>query len=333
MVIHMLKAEHGDCFLISFENSVGNKMNILVDGGVRKTYKEELKGILSDIVNREEQLDIIIVTHIDNDHIGGIISLFEDKDFVKTLKPKEIIYNFYSPEIEYNTKDTYVSYTQGDHLSKLLKEYNVQETCKIKISKAKSGTIFKFDNMELYILSPLPSDINALNEDWKKNTNQITSYKDDYKDSIENWNNFEETYTPSLTNKSSISFIMKLKSKLVLMMGDAPPDIIYNQLIQYKNYIGHPLDAPLQFSAVKLSHHGGENSINKKLLSSIICNDFMISTNGKIYKHPRKKTMIQILKDNPKARFYLNYQRNVFTKDEINYFKIAYYEERGSLSI
>lgn len=328
MRINMLKAEHGDCFLISVETITGEVMNVLVDGGTRHTYRTELKGVLLDIIKKGETLDIIIVTHIDDDHISGIISLFEDTDLIKRLCPKVIVYNFYNSQSVCGSSNNHISYRQGNVLSELLVKYNKSESSKVKVCSAISGDRLDFDGVKICILSPLSSDIKTLNDKWQKN-NQISAYKDDYTLSIESFDDMDEKDSSTITNKSSISFIINYKAHAVLMMGDAPPDIVYQQLLQ----MNYSRTNHLKLSAIKLSHHGGENSINSKLLGIIDCDKFLISTNGKIYKHPKKRTLVQIFKYNRKAKLYLNYKRNVFTKKEINLYNIDYREEISILDL
>jgi len=325
----MLKAEHGDCFLISLETIAGTVMNILVDGGTRRTYRAELKGILLNIIKKGETLDIIIVTHIDDDHISGIISLFEDTDFINKLYPKVVVYNFYNSQPVWKSSNNHISYRQGNALSELLVKYNKRESSKVKVCSAISGEILDFDGVEIYILTPLLSDRNTLNDILQKNRNQISTCENDYTLSIESFDNMDENFSSTMTNKSSISFIISCEAHAVLMMGDAPPDLIYQQLLQ----MNYSRDNPLKLSAIKLSHHGGDNSISSKLLGIIDCDNFLISTSGKVFKHPKKKTLVQILKFNNKAKLYLNYRRDVFTKEEINLYNIDYREETSILDL
>lgn len=327
MRINMLKAEHGDCFIISLETTVGTVMNILVDGGTRRTYRYILKNTLCDIIKRGETLDIIIVTHIDDDHISGIISLFNDTDFISKLHPKVVIYNFYNSHPVGESSNNYISYRQGDILSELLVNYNKRESDKVKIYSAIAGDRLDFGGVEICILSPLLSDKNRLNEIWKRN--QISAHENDYAITLESCDDIDGNCSSTITNKSSISFIVSCEAHAVLMMGDAPPDLICQQLLQ----MNYGRCNPLKLSAIKLSHHGGENSINSELLGIIDCDKFLVSTNGKIFKHPRKKTLGRIIKNNSKAKLYLNYKRDVFTDEEINLYGIDYHEEISILNL
>ncbi len=68
--VKMYPAGNGDAFLISSKGT-----NILIDGGYAQTFDEHISHDLRELSSRGEQLDLIITTHIDADHISGIIRL------------------------------------------------------------------------------------------------------------------------------------------------------------------------------------------------------------------------------------------------------------------
>ncbi len=72
--IHFIKAMSGDSFLIE----LGDGHCILIDCGYKSTYESELKPILQRLYNEGCRLDLLIITHMDEDHIGGAIALIED---------------------------------------------------------------------------------------------------------------------------------------------------------------------------------------------------------------------------------------------------------------
>lgn len=77
--IKALQAFHGDSILVSFSED-GKTRNILIDGGPGITYSKRPKALkteIEQILKRRENIDLLVVTHIDDDHIGGIIKLFE----------------------------------------------------------------------------------------------------------------------------------------------------------------------------------------------------------------------------------------------------------------
>jgi beta-lactamase superfamily II metal-dependent hydrolase len=73
----VFQSDKGDCLLVS-STSAASTHNILVDGGMRASYSEHVAPALGKLRDREEQLDLVYVSHIDQDHISGVLQLFDD---------------------------------------------------------------------------------------------------------------------------------------------------------------------------------------------------------------------------------------------------------------
>lgn len=73
MKVKVFQAGSGDCLLLS-----GGGHNILVDGGFTGTFKDNTRPVLAEIAGRGEKLDLVCVSHIDSDHISGIVQLMDD---------------------------------------------------------------------------------------------------------------------------------------------------------------------------------------------------------------------------------------------------------------
>lgn len=76
MKVEIFPANIGDSFLISYGTDY--EKHILIDGGYRETYDNFLKKRLKEISGFNQELELVIVTHIDQDHIGGILKLIEE---------------------------------------------------------------------------------------------------------------------------------------------------------------------------------------------------------------------------------------------------------------
>lgn len=70
--VKMFPASNGDCFLIR-----GSLVNVLIDGGYAITFEERLRPELAQIGLEGQRLDLLVATHIDQDHILGIIAFLE----------------------------------------------------------------------------------------------------------------------------------------------------------------------------------------------------------------------------------------------------------------
>ena len=74
--VEIFPAGIGDALLLRCVS--GNRStNILVDGGVPSTYEDYIARRLHEFHSQGERLDLLIVTHIDTDHIGGVLRLLK----------------------------------------------------------------------------------------------------------------------------------------------------------------------------------------------------------------------------------------------------------------
>lgn len=81
--IHILPAKAGDCFLIEFNNNEC----ILIDTGFKETYYKYLKPLLIELNRIGKKITLLVITHIDKDHIGGARRFLEENG------------DFYNPSI------------------------------------------------------------------------------------------------------------------------------------------------------------------------------------------------------------------------------------------
>ncbi|WP_333667877.1 MBL fold metallo-hydrolase, partial [Acinetobacter guillouiae] len=66
--IKMYQAGNGDAFLICTDTT-----NILIDGGYASSFIQYIKDDLIELNSANKFLELVITTHIDSDHIGGIL--------------------------------------------------------------------------------------------------------------------------------------------------------------------------------------------------------------------------------------------------------------------
>ena len=69
-IVHFLPAKAGDCFVVEFDNGEC----ILVDCGYKSTYETELKPLLIQLKQKGCRVILMLITHIDQDHIEGAIA-------------------------------------------------------------------------------------------------------------------------------------------------------------------------------------------------------------------------------------------------------------------
>ncbi|PCJ94429.1 MAG: hypothetical protein COA50_11750 [Flavobacteriaceae bacterium] len=78
MKLTIFRSSKGDALLISHPDGNGKNNHILVDGGMKTSFKNSVAPYLNkEIKENDEIIDLLCVSHIDNDHIVGIITLME----------------------------------------------------------------------------------------------------------------------------------------------------------------------------------------------------------------------------------------------------------------
>ncbi len=94
--VEVFPASNGDCFLVSLGKT--NPKYILIDGGISDTYHDFLKKRLLEISENGGELALLVVTHIDDDHIGGINELFKENgsnEEANIIRIREVWHNSY----------------------------------------------------------------------------------------------------------------------------------------------------------------------------------------------------------------------------------------------
>jgi beta-lactamase superfamily II metal-dependent hydrolase len=75
MKITVFQSNKGDCLLLTSLD--GHRL--LVDGGMKNSYTEFVSPTLNQMREQGSALDVVYVSHIDEDHIAGILQLVDDE--------------------------------------------------------------------------------------------------------------------------------------------------------------------------------------------------------------------------------------------------------------
>lgn len=77
MKLTVFHASDGDCLLLSSKDSTPRRM--LIDGGRAASYQKNTRDFLGALRTANQKIDVVCVSHIDDDHITGILQLVEDE--------------------------------------------------------------------------------------------------------------------------------------------------------------------------------------------------------------------------------------------------------------
>ncbi len=75
MIIEVLPAGSGDSIIISFDKN--SKQHMIIDCGFKDTYQNYLVSRLNEYAQQNHKINLLVITHIDKDHIGGALELFK----------------------------------------------------------------------------------------------------------------------------------------------------------------------------------------------------------------------------------------------------------------
>lgn len=324
MRIKFLKAFNGDSILISFlENEIPR--NILIDGGIGDTYKttSNVKGDLHEVIKKirenKQFIDLLVLTHFDDDHIGGILRwLNKDKEAARLIKKvwfnsgTEIAKRFRSDEnkdldieIVDGADDFHTSPKQGIKFEKYLQDNNLWEGTIIE-----QGSEYNLVDLKFKILSPNSEKLDKLLKLYEKQKDYFTSgdehdFQTSLKDFIdeESQRGFKFKEDTSVANGSSIAFIMEYENRNFLFLADAHPSVVIEGL----NKFGYNKDNPLIAELMKVSHHGSMYNTGKEILEIVKTNNYVISSDATKHGLPNKRTIARIIHNNPNAFVYFNY--------------------------
>ena len=309
------------------------KYNIIVDGGDCRTCFQQLLNNINAIKSSGNQIDLMILTHVDIDHIDGFLRLFMLENFDFSVI-KEIWFNFgkdlndllnigkeyidlFIPEY-----DTEIGWGQGVSLDNLLEKNKIKKQIVMKFNK------FNIGNAIFTILSPtkniLKEFVKQGSKSYNKEETTNISYLNDYNKSVLELNDLPQDFSISLNNKSSIAFLFEYENFKILFLGDSDPRVITQSLSE----LGYSEDRKLKLDVCKISHHASRHNTTNDLIKMIECSNYIISSKHTTNGRPSKECLSRIIynSDGP-VTFYCNYEllwHNIFTNEEIEEYNIKF---------
>lgn len=196
VVIKAYPVNGGDCFLIQYKES-----NIIIDTGFKKTTNRLIND-LELMAKQGKKIDLLIITHIDNDHIGGAITLLKSENIIDI---DEIWYNGYLQVFDINDKlekldlaaeikikniistnapvdnendNVEVGFNEAQSLEELLfkKGKTINKAFNGKAICNNTQIVFKDTDIEFKFLTPTLNVLSELKKDWAS----ILSWNDFY---------------------------------------------------------------------------------------------------------------------------------------------------------
>jgi beta-lactamase superfamily II metal-dependent hydrolase len=295
----MLPASEGDCLILSYGPDEGDLRHVVIDGGRKATWPA-LKKALESIAARGEAVELLMLSHIDADHIDGLLELAESPAL--PLVPKTIWYNGYdqlkalAPAGGLGIK----GFRAADLYSKALAAkgwaLNGEFGGKAITVEGRPDS-FDFAGLRLTLVSPSRAKLKRLWDEWEK-------YRDTHpvglmpkgKRAMPATLDVDVMSKPSpndstAPNGSSIAVIAEYDGRRVLLGADAHPDVLLATVTAQAGAGGR-----LALDLVKLPHHGSRANVTRDVIEKLDCQRFAISTSGAVFGHPDPEAISRVLK-------------------------------------
>lgn len=345
LVLEALRAKYGDSLLLHFGTKEQPRLAV-IDGGPPGVYNDALKPRLDEIRKERKlpdakplDLDLMMVSHIDEDHIAGILQLVRKiKDLKDSHQPvpwriRRFWHNSFddilgnedaavgssgsamSPAsigdmIAPHSSLILASVGQGRDLRKLLAALSLDKNPPFNglVQAGKPPVVL--DNLKLTVVAPLEQNLIDLQTDWDKKLKPILKKEKDNESAAQ----IAAYVDGSVYNLSSIVVLAEADGKRILLTGDGRGD---HTLVGLEK-AGLLQDGKIEVDVLKLPHHGSIRNLDKDYFETIRTPRFLISADGK-FDNPDLATLELISKARPDDDFtiHLTYPTDQFNVPEI----------------
>jgi beta-lactamase superfamily II metal-dependent hydrolase len=326
--LEALRARHGDSLLLHFGTTTEPRA-LLIDGGPGPVYGDALKPRLQGMrdglralgrLGPEDALplSLMMVSHIDDDHIGGLLGLtgelIDKKDTEEPwVKPRSLWHNAFedladdhegpleidaSPQPAKSADAVMASVKQGRqlHSDAEVLGWNLNEPFKgLVMAPEHGGQTVRLDGeTTLLVVSPRTDQVEGLRKEWAE---QLRKLKKQEATPAE----VAEYLDESPYNLSSIVCLAQQGSRRMLLTGDARGDHILDALD-----VAEATDAGnLHVDVLKLPHHGSIRNVEEDFFKRITADHYVISASGRD-GNPESETLELIGAARAKDRFTIH---------------------------
>jgi hypothetical protein len=329
--IEMLAAGQGDALVVEYGPS-SNARRLLIDGGPVLHWPEVRARLIK---RRETHYESLVVTHIDEDHIGGVLALLDDPDLRSRVDV--VWFNGY---VHAHAGGSVLGPVHGELLTRRIAEggYRWNDSFPDPPAPGTGGPIVVGTTHPLpvvefaggaraVILAPGPNKLKALAKEWEKVVIAAGLVPGEGADgpgakvaqrpkvvaplpAVLDRAALEQLAKASpkdssKANGSSISFVVEFGGKRLLLTGDVHADTLLVGLRRYGELVGEPRP---HFDLVKLPHHGSDANVTSTLVAAIDASRYLVSSNGDGYGHPDDAAIARLILGSPRPiTLYANY--------------------------
>ena len=349
-----LPARYGDSLFLTFEDP-SRKLRLLIDGGPSRVYEtslrprlvQEAKGLSGD---DQLVLDAVMVSHIDEDHIKGVLELLgelRDADEAQMRRPWDVRW------LLHNSFDALLDESEGAAaravggatvlaglggaaaLSELLEDRELNHTTELVLASYGQGSQLASLAAALQISrnppdgSPIMSVaggprvlklgtatltiVGPRASELEKLRKAWLKWRAEQKDKKTPTKALAATLDESVPNLSSIVALVEHGGKTALITGDARADYVYDGLKEAKLL----KSGKLHVDILKLPHHGSVRNMTPDFLKKVTADHYVASGDG-TYGNPDRATLEMLAKARPDGGYTVHITHDGPTCDRIH---------------
>ncbi len=312
-----LPARQGDALWIRW-GSAAAPHQMFIDMGTEPVGKQ-IRARLEALPPDQRHFDLLVISHIDADHIGGVLTAVAEADeALEGLAFDDVWFNGWdhlhgkqvAPDIES------MGGVQGERLSHWLRgqKWNVafDHWPVQRDPDADLQVVELHDGLRLTVLGPTPERMQKLIGKWQEEvlkalgkgtldaetvTPGIESMGSTWTgppvlESLQDLEDLASTkskHDRAPANGSSIALLLEYDGHAVLLAADAFADDLCEAIAVLSP------DEPLVLDLCKLPHHGSRNNVHRALVEAVDCPAWLFSTDGTTFKHPDPEAVARVI--------------------------------------
>jgi len=302
--IEMLPAQRGDALWITYGEK-SDPHHVVIDAGPAETIPTvvpELERRISALPGRKDKVELLLVTHIDADHIQGVVALLSDPGRVPVFR--DIWFNGYAhhhPEILGGMDAEMVTGSLAQHPDHWNRAFRgdavmIPDAGLLPTAELAGG-------LRLTVLAPDRAAMARLLPEWEVACRKAgvapgggapIVRKSFIRDGL--LGSFEPEVLaaakfiadPSAPNGAGIAVIAEYGRKRVLLLGDSSARPVLKALDRLE-------PRPHRFDAVKAAHHGSRRNTDLEFARAVQAKKWLVSTNGAKFGHPDPEAIARII--------------------------------------